>query len=269
MNVRNQTKAVALVVTILMAGAAFGQAAKVQGSIINTSDAEFKGELKWKPRDKAYDVIQENRTMEVALANVKEIRVAKPKELTTAEGQVRDGNAKAAIPALKKIAADYLMLTWDKPATRLLADALLKDNQTEEAIRVCDAVIRSDPDSAFLGEFAPIYWQALLKAGRNSKVEEFMTKAIKSGDRTASAFALIMRGDIVLSAGDTNENAKKALKDGYLRVVTLYTSEKAALPEAMYKAAKCFEKLGQTQRADSFRADLKKEFAGTEWAGKL
>ena len=267
MKMSKQIGAVAILVSMLAAGTAFGQ---VAGTIVNTGGNEFKGTLRWKAREKAYAVTADNRELEVPLASVQEIRVAKPKALDDAEKMMRDNNAAGAIPVLKKITNDYLMLTWDKPATRLLAEALLKTGEQDEAIRVCEAVIRSDPDAAFLGEFAPLYWQALLKTGgRNaSKAEELVTKAIKSGDRTASAFALNMRGDLILAAGDTADNAKKALKDGYLRVLTLYTGERGARAEALYKAAKCFEKLGQPPRADSLRSELKKDFAATEWASK-
>jgi len=51
-------------------------------------------------------------------------------------------------------------------------------------------------------------------------------------------------------------------------VITLYKSERAAQPEALFKAAKCFEKLGQTQRADQLRTTLKGEFGSSEWAKK-
>jgi len=232
------------------------------------NDTEAKGELKWKAREKAYTVTANNIDVEVPIADVKEIRVPKPKELTEAENLVRTERASQAIPVLEKISTDYLMLTWDRPATRLLAAAYLQAGEADKAIKVCETVIRSDPEAAYLGEVAPIYWQALLKKGNTSKVEGLMAQAIKSGDRLASAFALVMRGDMILATGETNENAKKALKDGYLRVVALYTTERGARAEALYKASKCFEKLGQTQRADGFRSELKKEFAGTEWATK-
>ena len=79
---------------------------------------------------------------------------------------------------------------------------------------------------------------------------------------------LIARGDLILAGGNTKEIIEKALRDGYLRVVTLYRNERAAQPEALFKAAKCFEDLGQTQRADHFRSRLKDEFGSSEWAKK-
>jgi tetratricopeptide (TPR) repeat protein len=160
------------------------------------------------------------------------------------------------------------MLKWDKPAIRLLAEAYLKSGDTDKAIKICENIGNADPTAFYLGEIAPMYWQALLKANRAAKVEELVVKAIKSGDRVASAFALIMRGDLVLATGDTPENANKALRDGYLRVVLLYKSEQEAQPEALYKAGKCFEKAGQSARAEQMRTELKKVFPTSPWAQK-
>ena len=133
---------------------------------------------------------------------------------------------------LEKIASDYMMLQWDKPATRYLAEAHVQAGNADKAIAVCEKVIAADPEAAYLGEMAPVYWQALIKRERLSKVEELLGKAIKTGDRPASANALIARGDLIQAGGgDANELAKKALRDGYLRVVTLYRSERSAQPE--------------------------------------
>jgi tetratricopeptide (TPR) repeat protein len=149
-----------------------------------------------------------------------------------------------------------------------LAEAYLKSGDIDKALKICDAMIAADPSAAYIGEIAPMYWQALLKANRAAKVEELVVKAIKSGDRVASAFALIMRGDLVLATGDTPDNSLKALRDGYLRVILLYKSEQEALPEALYKAGKCFEKAGQSARAEQMRNDLKKAFPASPWAQK-
>jgi tetratricopeptide (TPR) repeat protein len=252
-------------ITLLMTGAVFGQ---IQGTIVNTDGKSFPGLLKWKAQDKAYGVNANNIEMAIPLASVADIQIAKPKDLENAEKQVAAGNSAVAIPLLEKVSKDYFMLKWDKPAIRLLAEAYLKSGDTDKAIKICEAVISADPTAAYLGETAPIYWQALLKANRTAKIEELLLKAIKSGDRNASAFALNMRGDLILATGDTAENSLKALRDGYLRVYLLYKSEKEALAEAMYKAGKCFEKAGQAARAEQMRNELKKDFATSPWAQK-
>lgn len=263
MNRQNVT--VVCMVSLLMTGAVFGQ---VQGTIINTEGKPFPGLLKWKSQAKAYTVSANNMDMEIPFASVADIQIAKPKDLDNAEKQVAAGNAIMAVPLLEKVSKDYFMLKWDKPAIRLLAEAYLKSGDTDKALKVCETIINADATAAYLGEIAPMYWQILLKLNRTAKAEECVLKAIKSGDRMASAFALIMRGDLVLATGDTADNANKALRDGYLRVVLLYKSEKDALPEALYKAAKCFEKAGQSARAEQMRTELKKDFPTSPWAQK-
>jgi tetratricopeptide (TPR) repeat protein len=252
-------------ISLFMTGAVFGQ---IQGTLITKDNKPFTGLLKWKVREKAYNVTANNMDMEIPRANVADIQVAKPRDLDNAEKQIAAGNSATAIPLLEKVSKDYFMLKWDQPAIRLLAEAYLKSGDTDKAIRICEAIITADPEQAYLGEIAPMYWQALLKAGRTAKVEELVVKAIKSGDRIASAFALIMRGDLVLATGETPDNSLKALRDGYLRVTLLYKSEKEALPEALYKAAKCFEKAGQSARAEQMRSELKKDFPTSPWAQK-
>ena len=256
---------VALTATLIASSAA-----AVQGVITMPNGQQRPGEIKWLPRDKAYGITMAGQNIELTMKpdEIADLQIPRPAELDTAINAMQQGNAAAAIPVLEKIANDYLMLKWDGPATRYLAEALVQAGKADEAIRVCEKVVAANPEAAYLGEMAPAYWQALLKRDRVSKVEELLAKAIKTGDRTASARALVMRGDLILAGGDTAENAKRALRDGFLRVVTLYTSERAVQPEALYKAAKCFEKMGQTGRADKYRTQLKGEYGASEWARK-
>jgi len=266
MKTSTHTGVAALAVALFTASAM----AQIAGVITTTEGRKIEGAIKWKVREKTYAITAKggNVELEMAPANISDIQIPRPKELDAAIASVQQGNAAAAVPVLEKVAGDYLMLQWDKVATRLLADAYVKAGEADKAIRVCEKVIAANPEAAYLGEMAPAYWAALLKSGRVAKVDDLLAKAVKSGNRESSAFALTMRGDVILASGDTNETAKKALRDGYLRVVTLYKSEKAAQPEALYKAAKCFEKLGQSSRAEQMRTTLKGEFASSEWARK-
>lgn len=244
--------------------------AQIQGVITTPEGRKIEGTIKWLPRQKAYGITAKggNVELEMAPANISEINIPRPRELDEAIANIKQGNASAAVPVLEKISADYLMLQWDTVATRYLAEAHLKSGGAAKALEVCEKVIKANPEAAYLGEMAPPYWQALLSLGRTAKLEDLLSKAVKSGDRRASAFALILRGDVIVAGGDTHEIMRKALRDGYLRVVTLYRSERDAQPEALYKAAKCFENLGQTSRADQFKTTLKSEFAASEWARK-
>ena len=83
-----------------------------------------------------------------------------------------------------------------------------------------------------------------------------------------------MRGDLAMKDGaESNDACKKALTDGYLRVVFLYKEDPQVAeklrPEALYKAAHCFDKLNQSGRADFMRTELKRTYANSPWANKV
>ncbi len=258
-----------LMVTVLMsAGIACAQ---VDGTIVLIEGGrKLNGTIQWSLRDKAYKIKVRGGNVELSIGpeKIQSLLIPKPAELTRAEELVRDGQAGQAIPILQKIIGGYFKLNWDETATRLLADAYLAEGRAKEAIDVCEKIISGSPESAYIGDMAPAYWRALLMGDRVVKLENLLTKAVKEGDRATSAFALIARGDLILKSGNTNENNSKALRDGYLRVVTLYRGVKEAQPEALYKAAQCFEKLGQSSRADTMRTTLKGEHGSSEWARK-
>ena len=258
---------------LLMAGVAcvtmFGD---VPGSITTTSSETHKGKIRWSTRDKAYVITEGNVELQVKEADVEVLDIDKPAGFDVAAGQVQKGQGAAAIPALQKITKDYQHLQWDKIAGRYLAEAYIAAGKAEEALKTCQSIISGEPTAAYKGELAPAYWNALLALNKTSALESALAKAAKSGDRFSSGSALILRGDIILKAGnESNESAKKALTDGYLRVVYLYNDPGVAArlqPEALYKAAHCFEKLGQSGRADSMRTTLKKTYASSPWAAK-
>ncbi|MDD2597743.1 MAG: tetratricopeptide repeat protein [Kiritimatiellae bacterium] len=266
---RKSIERVLLTALLLTAGA--GMAA-IQGTIVTTDGKRLDGEITWKSRDKAYGIRASGPgNIELTLERdmIARLLIPKPAELTAIEASLKRGEgAAAAIPVLNKIINDYFMLIWDRPATRLLAEAYVKDNDPSNAIKVCERVIAADPTAAYQGDMAPAYWAALLMGDRTARLDDLITQAVKNADRSASAFALIMRGDMIRKDGDTNESASRALRDGYLRVITLYSGIKAAQPEALYKAAKCFEKLGHSSRADQMRTKLKGEYSSSEWALK-
>lgn len=235
----------------------------VQGTIHTAADSK-KGDIKWQSRAKKYIVsFKKGKTVvsaEYPLEDVEELEIAKPNGFDKAIENVQRGNGAAAIGVLSKIVDEYKMLQWDKPAGRYLVEAYIAANQAQKAYEVASDIIREDKSAAWKGDLAPAYWQALLKLGKNQQLEGLVKKAAVSGDRAASANALVMRGDIILSTeGDSPDGCKKALTDAYLRVMLMYADEpcKDARIQAMQKAAACFDKLGQASRAEQIRAQAR------------
>lgn len=257
-------RACATVAFLLAAGAAW--AVDVTGTLVTKEDKQFTGVIKWKGgQAKVYVVSTGKLDLEFAPAQVKDLTIPEPAGYKDAVKAVQEGRPQQAIPVLERISQDYVMLQWDQPATRALAEAYLGEGKHAEALRACDKVIAANPDAAVTGEMAPLYWQALLKADRTSKLEELLEQAIKTGSPEATASALIMRGDILSAKSDF----KGALKDGYLRVVTLFRSVKSVQPEALFKAAKAFDGINQATRAETMRKQLLTEYGSSEWAAKI
>ena len=235
----------------------------------------MKGTIGWSVREKKYVVTEKNNLeQQVDVKDVEEIDIEKPAEFDAAIAQVAKGQGAAAIPALQKIVKEYAHLQWDKVAGRYLAEAYLADNKPKDAVRVCEAIIKEDKDAAHRGELAPAYWNALLLGSESRrKLEGCLAEAMKGEDRFARGAALIMYGDIAMKdGGETPDACKKALTDGYLRVVYLYKDDEVAnrlRPEALYKAARCFDKLGnRVQLAEKMRTDLKSNYPDSPLANK-
>ena len=231
----------------------------IQGSV-STESETVSGDIKWHGRDKKYVIEKGKITKEFNLANVTSLDIPKPAGYDKAVQAVEAGQGLSAIPILTKIVADYRMLQWDKPAGRYLALAYISTGKAQKAYEVCAPIVAEDKTAGWSGDLAAAYWQALLKLGKKDQLEGLLKKAASSGDRQASAAALVMRGDIIVQgSNDAGEELKRALRDGYMRVALMYQDAecKRERGEALLKAAACFDKLGQAARAENLRAQAK------------
>jgi tetratricopeptide (TPR) repeat protein len=197
--------------------------------------------------------------------------VEAPKGWEQAVERVEKGQGASAIKYFDSVVKMYNHLQWDLRAARYLADAYLTMGNVDKADEACKSVVRANPEAAYKGEFAPIFWKVLLQLGKKEQLEKLLTKAASSGDRYSSGAALIGRGDLILASGESAESIRAALVDGYLRVALMYTDDKVAnqlRPEALAKSAQCFEKINQAGRADQMRAELKRLYPASLWANK-
>lgn len=247
--------------------------AQVPGRVTTVEGKIIEGGVRWKAVAKKYSVVTKATNpgapeieIELAPSLIAKVEVQTPRELQAAVEAVRSGKASAPVmAALDKIAVDYTMLQWDEVAARWLAEAHLANKTPAEAVKVCERVVANRPEAAYAGEMAVPYWRALLANGRTARLEEFLDAAVKSGNREASANALIMRGDALME----KKQPREALKNGYLRVVVLYEAVRSAQPEALYKAALAFDALQQVPNAEKLRQKLRTDYAASEYARKL
>jgi hypothetical protein len=237
------------VLALVLAGTCVVEAAPAKGIIVKTTGEKMQGLISWRLRDKAYDIRQDNLSFQVPEAEVADLQIQKPGNFDAA---VQSGN----VTILKKIQEDYDHLKWDVAAARELALIYLKTNPAA-ALAMCEAVEKKDPKSAYVGQFATVYWQVLIANNRNSKLEENLAKAAASGDRYSSAAALVARGDLILKRDNSIEGQKKALAEGYLRVYFMYDDVPEIKRQAMAKAVECFRATGHGARANAMETELR------------
>ena len=259
---------------ILLAATVGAADLKPTGTVYLTTGGSSEGTIQWRRSSKTYVVTTGRSTSTFSEDQVERVDVKPPALLDALAKRVASGsNLSAAVKSLEEIADAYDHLTYDLVATRWLAEAYLKQGNAKEAVSACEKVIRNQPEAAYAGEMAVPYWAALRKTNQTGKLQGLLDKAIASGDRVSAASALVARGDAALGADDaaasSAANCQVALRDGYLRVILLYADPASeAYPEALYKGAQAFKKMGQSSRATQLLDTLKAECPNSPWARK-
>lgn len=238
--------------------------AGAQGTIVKKDGGTpITGVLQWKAGSRGYEVAINNVTVDIPLAQVESITIATPPAgLDAAIKMVRSGQPGPAIPTLRKIVDDYLMLQYDQPAAVWLAEAYLKSNRAKDAVAVCKEVKRHREPSEVLGELTGKYCDALLADNQFSELGQVLDEAIASGSHEQAAVAQMKRGDMQFK----KQNYRDALVDGYLRTVVLFSDMRDLRPEALFKSMKAFEQLQQTTYAEKMRRMLLAEFPNDPYA---
>ena len=265
-------KKILAAIALSVSATVFAAAGDIMGTITD-AQGPHKGVVRYSLKSKTYFVTKKQNgavmEVEIAPADVTEMDIAEPAGWDQAVANVEKGRAAASINYFAGIVKQYNHLQWDLRAARYLADAYLASGNADKALESCTAVVRADPETAYKGELAPIFWKVLVKLGKKGQLEKLLVKAATSGDRYSSGAALIGRGDLILAGGESADSLRAALVDGYLRVALMYTDGKIAeqlRPEALAKSAQCFEKIGQAGRADQMRGELKRLYPNSPWA---
>ena len=232
---------------------------------IRTANEQRSGDIKWQAAKKQYLLVIKDKSgsemsFNYAPEDVVSLDIPEPANYKALVAAVSSGRGTGAIQGLSAIVQEYKKLNWDKPAARWLVEAYLQANNPQKAYDMAQTMINEDKSYAYTGDLAPAYWQVLLKLGKTPQLENCLAKAAASGDRLASANALVMRGDVILANGaDTPETYRRALIDAFLRVALMYTDEECnpARAAAYEKCAFCFDKLGWAQYAEEMRTNAR------------
>lgn len=175
----------------------------------------------------------------------------KPPEFDAAVRAVQAKQYDAAIPALKKIVADYAFLSWDVQAAAVLGKAYLAKGgaaDIKSAVSLYEDLLRASPQLDLEPEIAWGYRQAMLADKQLARLLPLLEKTVKTGSEADAARAMMMRGDVRAAEG----NAEAALLD-YLRTVMFYRSQRALMPEATLRVADMLDKMRDKRAKDWYK----------------
>jgi len=246
-------------------------AADVYAQMRRTNGQEVRGKVRWMPASKKYavTVAQGGTAMEQQWdpSEMEQLIVVPPPGWQDIMKTASSASPDRALPALRSIIQDYKMLQYDEAAGMVAAKIYMAKNQLNEALKICEEVIKDNPRAGSSSVMAPVYWDAMISSGKTGggRLEKMLDEAVASAPRPVSAMALVRRGDLLKKQGQ----ARNALKDGYLRVVFLYTDQKEAVSEALFKAGETFEELHQTSYAEKMRQTLLSRYGDSAFARKL
>lgn len=267
MKTRNVLNAAAL--AMLCCGAFSAARADVPAKV-ELSSGVIECKLRWMPASKKYVIIRgvggQAMEQQVNPSEILRKQIAPPAGWTDLL-VLASKSPDAALPKLLQIVDEYKMLEYDEQAAFVAGTIYMRKGKPEDTIKICEKVTLDNPAAASISQMAPVYWAALLETGRGAggKLDKMIAEAITSAPRPIAAQALVVRGDSLKKAGRTRD----ALKDGYLRCALLYTQEKDANAEALYKASLAFDELRQATYAERMRQTLLTKHRNSEFARKL
>jgi len=204
----------------------------------------------------------QGQTLTFSSGTYREAFADKPAAINEAVALTKAGDLKAAAERLKEVKGNYAYLGWDQRASRMLGRINLLLERFDEALGEYKALFAARPELKENESERFYYMQALAGAGRTEETGAMVDEDIAKGTREAAARAQIVRADLKMKSGQTEE----ALLD-YLRTVTLFRAQTEYLPEATYKTAVALKKLNDPQAATYFQQVID-EFPQSDFAGK-
>lgn len=189
--------------------------------------------------------------------------VDEPAAFPALRRQVEEGRYAEAIPGLRQVITEYRFLSWDHRARRYLARAQVGAGSHGEALATLDELFAAQPTSRNEPVVQDTYMRALRGAGDQERLLPLLDQMISKGGRQAAAVAQVMRGNIHLEQGDP----RSALFD-FMRTTLLFRSVREVQPEALYRTADCFTRMGYEDKADRFYKQLQEQYPESEFAAR-
>lgn len=185
---------------------------------------------------------------------------ARPADFDRARQLAQQRNFDEALRLLDGVANSFRFLHWDNQARILSAQILANRGDHAGAAAMYERLFQAAPEQRREDAVLWGYLTALSEAKAYDKLNPQLEELISKGTRAQAARAQVLRGDVKIAQGQV----EAAVMD-YLRSALLFETERAVLPEALFKAAEGLERLRDPRNRDLYRR-VAQEFAGSPFA---
>jgi tetratricopeptide (TPR) repeat protein len=190
--------------------------------------------------------------------------------LTLGQRYFERANYRASARYLFKASTPEEPKNTDAAVWNYLGRAELNNGKYEDAVKYFDNYLAQAPPNTEAWAEALLYKASALKElGQFDLAMQHVGEALqKKKEGRLNARLQILRGDIAAAIGDTyskngeDEKAKASWKDaaGNFIVISQFFVDPEITPEAAYKAASVLEKIGETEKAQALRDQLKEKY---------
>ena len=181
-----------------------------------------------------------NGTVGTPLAEVREIRMAAPREFDAAASQLAAGDAKGAVAALSKINETFagLPAPWAERAAALLGDAKLAAGDKEGAAAAYDNLTKTYPQATALANLGRA--RLAVDAGRFDEVSPLLNPLLAGADKTAFPAAAdgppLCQAHFLMGRVEEAAGEHQAALASYLKAAALFPFDKNAATDAQKRA---------------------------------
>ena len=237
-------------------------AASAHADVLLTRSSKFEGRVLRVSKDAAI-IRTSDAELSIPLAEIVREDIPVPQEFKDGVAAMRAGDYDEAVAKFRPLVERFagLRTGWIPASMLRLGDAYLAQRDTNNArktytdfqniyAKTPEAVAMLDVKFAQLEASQKKFTEAMAKV--KPVLEGLLKKTyLTDSEEMLLSQALVLQGDCLLA-----DNKKEPALDSFLRVVTLYDIDPSYNREALYKAGKIFEGLGNWQRARDCYRDL-------------
>lgn len=231
--------------------------------IILKNNSVIEGKIIKDERNQIVVEIQEGKAfLTILRSNIARIILEKPEIFASAEAFFEKGNYAEAIRLYKQVIREYSNYDWAQKALFQMGRAYMKLKNWSQARESFQKYLKTYPDAEVSDEVNLYLAQILTQQGQYGKAAAFYENILKMEDKED----LQVQAQYGLAEIYMAKQEYEAALMAYLRVLVVFYNHSQWVPQAMFKAGLCYEKLNDIARAKQIYEEIRTDYPKTKHA---